>query len=102
MLLDDKAAVFRRLDASSPARLRGFREVALGLVNGKLAGCHRMEQRCADWQCSTFVVGRAKAVAIILMLRLNDIPGGCSTELSSEYLIALEGSALRRCNKKSI
>src|SRR5438309_1765446 len=41
MLLDDKVRVFRRRDERLAARLRGFREVALGLIGGELAVCHK-------------------------------------------------------------
>src|SRR5262245_43841726 len=37
MLLDDEAGILSRLDPRLPARLRGFREVALGLIERKLA-----------------------------------------------------------------
>src|SRR5215813_14052431 len=41
VLLDHEASEWARLDPRLPARLRGLREVALGLVEGELACCHR-------------------------------------------------------------
>jgi hypothetical protein len=41
MLLDDKTRIFRRLDVRLPARLSGFREIALGLIERELAACHQ-------------------------------------------------------------
>ena len=42
MLLDDEPGIFRGLHARLAARLRGFREVPLGLIEGELAGCHNL------------------------------------------------------------
>src|SRR5205085_11892612 len=47
MLLDDKTRVFRRLDVRRTAWLSGFREVALSLIEGEVAGCHRSHCKVA-------------------------------------------------------
>src|SRR6266700_312856 len=45
VLLNNEAGIPGWLDLRSPARLRGDREVALGLVERELAGCHRDDNR---------------------------------------------------------
>jgi hypothetical protein len=45
VLLDGKPGAFRGLHARFAARLCGFREVPLRLIEGELVGCHDFEQR---------------------------------------------------------
>jgi hypothetical protein len=81
MLLDDEAGVFRRFDKRGPARLRGFREVALGLVERELAGCHRSNnqpRRCR------FHIGRAA-------------PTGSDPHNRCRKILPLHGSHFERC-----
>jgi len=63
---DDKSRVFARLDARLSARLRGLREVALGLIEGEIAGRHQSHLRGLPAKtttgcpaCSTVFLARA-------------------------------------------
>jgi hypothetical protein len=52
MLLNDETAVFGRPYARLAGRLRGFREVAFGLVEGELAAYHDLGITAPEMACS--------------------------------------------------